>query len=190
MQGATPRSEFPKHEIHEPSVHDQDLPFPTKEVGITAGYSTFSMESLKTNVLIWGLFMCSSVRKKPRSALNNQVLGRKERATLPAQHTLPLSLQPSRAFRTPTKAALVGSFCHSDRSGHRLSRRTRRFREAHRQGGICKRQPKQQTKRGSRQCKVTTAQPSRIQQCQTLNRVALPRRTLMTTPKTLVCPTN
>ena len=30
LQGATPIPEFQKHEIHEPSIHDQDLPVPTK----------------------------------------------------------------------------------------------------------------------------------------------------------------
>ena len=31
-------------------------------LGITAGYSTFAMEAMKTNVLIWGLFMSSSMK--------------------------------------------------------------------------------------------------------------------------------
>ena len=35
--------------------------FLQKKFGITAGYSTFSMKALKTNVLIWGSFMSSSM---------------------------------------------------------------------------------------------------------------------------------
>ena len=33
-----------------------------KNLGITAGYSTFGIEAMKTNVLIWGLFMSSSMK--------------------------------------------------------------------------------------------------------------------------------
>ena len=42
-----------KYEVHKPSIHDDDISFPTKKLGSTAGYSTFSIEALKTNVLIW-----------------------------------------------------------------------------------------------------------------------------------------
>ena len=33
-----------------------------KKLGITTGYATFAMEALKTNVLIWGSFMSSSMK--------------------------------------------------------------------------------------------------------------------------------
>ena len=33
-----------------------------KKLGITAGYSTFALEALKTSVLIWGMFMSSSMK--------------------------------------------------------------------------------------------------------------------------------
>ena len=33
-----------------------------KKLGITAGYSTFALETLKTNVLISGMFMSSSMK--------------------------------------------------------------------------------------------------------------------------------
>ena len=33
-----------------------------KKLGITSGYSTFAMEATKTNVLIWGSFMSSSMK--------------------------------------------------------------------------------------------------------------------------------
>ena len=33
VRTATPWTEFSKHEVREPSVHDEDLPFLTKEVG-------------------------------------------------------------------------------------------------------------------------------------------------------------
>ena len=56
------KSRVPKHEVHEPSINDEDLPFPTKEVGITAGYSTCALGALETNVLIWRMFMSSSMK--------------------------------------------------------------------------------------------------------------------------------
>ena len=37
-------------------------PLRQKKLGITAGHSTFSMEGLKTNVLIWRMFMSSSMK--------------------------------------------------------------------------------------------------------------------------------
>ena len=36
--------------------------FLQKKFGITAGYSTFSMEALKTNLLIWWMFLSSSMK--------------------------------------------------------------------------------------------------------------------------------
>ena len=33
-----------------------------QKLGITTGYSTFTVEAIKTNVLIWGSFMCSSMK--------------------------------------------------------------------------------------------------------------------------------
>ena len=48
VRASTRRTQHSKHEIHQPSEHDEDLPFPTKEVGNYSN-STFSMEALKTN---------------------------------------------------------------------------------------------------------------------------------------------
>ena len=36
--------------------------FLQKKLGITAGYSTFSMEASQTNMLIWSMFMSSSMK--------------------------------------------------------------------------------------------------------------------------------
>ena len=58
--GSNSKNRVSKHEVHEPPIHDEDFPLLQKKLGITAGYSTFSMEALKTNVLIWRMFMSSS----------------------------------------------------------------------------------------------------------------------------------
>ena len=36
--------------------------FLQKKLGLSAGYSTFSMQASTTNVLIWGMFMSSSMK--------------------------------------------------------------------------------------------------------------------------------
>ena len=51
---------------------------------------------------------------------------------------------------------------------------------------ICKRQPRQPTHPGSKQLKGTMVQSSPIQQCQKMNRTALPHRMMMMTPNTPV----
>ena len=62
VQAAAPRTEFQIYEVHEPSLQDKDLPFSAKKLGIAEAYSTFSMATLKTKVLICGMFMASSMK--------------------------------------------------------------------------------------------------------------------------------
>ena len=63
MQGATPRPEFQnmKYTNRQHTTKTKIFQFLQNKLGITARYSTFSMEALKTKVLIWGLFMSSSI---------------------------------------------------------------------------------------------------------------------------------
>ena len=63
VQAATARTGISKYEVHELSVHDdRSSIFCKRSMGITEAYSTFSMAALKTNVLIWGMFMASSMK--------------------------------------------------------------------------------------------------------------------------------
>ena len=63
VRTATPRTVFSKYEVNKPSIHDEDIPLSYKRRwGITVRYSSFSMEALKTNVLIWRMFMSSSMK--------------------------------------------------------------------------------------------------------------------------------
>ena len=70
VQGATPRSQFQnmKHTNHQYMTSVFHLL--QKKLGITAGYSTFPMEALKTNVLIWCMFMSSSMKAAIRLGSN------------------------------------------------------------------------------------------------------------------------
>ena len=61
--GSNSKNRFSKHEIHEPSVHDEGLPFPTKEVGNYSRLLKMSVEASETNVLICGMFMSSSMKE-------------------------------------------------------------------------------------------------------------------------------
>ena len=58
MQAANSRTEFRNVQYMTEIFH-----FLLKKLEITEAYSTFSMAALKTNVLIWGMFMSSSVKK-------------------------------------------------------------------------------------------------------------------------------
>ena len=97
---------------------------------------------------------------------------------LPALHTSELSLQPRPQIldmiRSATTAGLLleqpfaGAAERSNRIGHCLLL----IQGDLPLGCICKKQPKQQTNRGSRQSKDTAALPSRSQQCQKSSRVA------------------
>ena len=60
VRAATPRTEFQNMKYTNHQYMTKVFRFVQKKLGITAGYSTFSMEALNTNVLIWGTFMCSS----------------------------------------------------------------------------------------------------------------------------------
>ena len=51
-----------KHGIHEPSMHEQDFSVSAKRLGMSASDGTFSMQAYKTNVLILGMFMSSSMQ--------------------------------------------------------------------------------------------------------------------------------
>ena len=62
MQGATPRPEFQNMKYTNHQYMTRIFQFLQKKLGITASFSTFSMEALKTNVLIWGMFMSSSMK--------------------------------------------------------------------------------------------------------------------------------
>ena len=86
VYGVTPKTTWSKSNFflqklratYEPSRHDQDLPDPKEEnLGITANNSTFSIEAFKTNVLIWRMFMSSSMwasmRLGPNYLANLQV---------------------------------------------------------------------------------------------------------------------
>ena len=62
VRAVTPRTEFQKNEVHKPSIHEEGLPFfLQKKLGITARYSTFALEASKVIVLIWRMFMSSSM---------------------------------------------------------------------------------------------------------------------------------
>ena len=71
MEGATPRSHFQniKHTNHQYMTSVFHLL--QRKLGLTAGYSTLTMEALKTNVLIWGMFMSSSMKAAIRLGSNH-----------------------------------------------------------------------------------------------------------------------
>ena len=62
VQGATPRTEFRNVQYTNRQYITKIFQFLQKKLGITAGYSTFTMEALNTHVLIWGMFMSSSMK--------------------------------------------------------------------------------------------------------------------------------
>ena len=61
-QSATPKTEFQNMRYTNHQHRTKILQFLQKKLGITAAYSTFSMEALTTNVLIWRMFMSSSMK--------------------------------------------------------------------------------------------------------------------------------
>ena len=44
--------------------------FLQKKLGIKTGYATFGMEATKTKIMMWGLFMCSSMKAAIHLVLN------------------------------------------------------------------------------------------------------------------------
>ena len=62
VQGATPRPEFQNMRYTNHSYMTKSFQFRRKKLGIITGYSTFTMEALKTNVLRWGMFMSTSMK--------------------------------------------------------------------------------------------------------------------------------
>ena len=62
VQTQTPRTEFEYMKYTNHQYMTRVFHFLHKKLGITAGHSTFSMEALKTNVLIWGMFVSSSMK--------------------------------------------------------------------------------------------------------------------------------
>ena len=61
-QAATPRTEFQNMKYTNHQYMTKIFHFLQKKLGITAGYSTFSMEALKTNVLRCRMFMSSLMK--------------------------------------------------------------------------------------------------------------------------------
>ena len=59
--GSDSKKRVSKHEVLKPYM-TKVFHFLHKKLGITAGYSTFSMETFKTNVQIWRMFMSSSMK--------------------------------------------------------------------------------------------------------------------------------
>ena len=62
LRAATPRTEFQNMKYANHQYMTKFFHFLQKKLGITAGHSTFSMEALKTNVLMWWMFMSSSTK--------------------------------------------------------------------------------------------------------------------------------
>ena len=62
VRAATPRTEFQNMKYTNHQYMTKVFHFLQKKLGITAGYSTLSMEALKTNVLTWRMFMSSSMK--------------------------------------------------------------------------------------------------------------------------------
>ena len=61
--GSNSKNGISKYEVHEPSVHDKDLPFSAKGSWETQKHTERSQwQHLKTNVLTWGMFMASSMK--------------------------------------------------------------------------------------------------------------------------------
>ena len=56
VRAVTPRTEFQNMKYTSRHI------FLQKKLGITAGYSTFAFEALKTNVMVWRMFMSSSMQ--------------------------------------------------------------------------------------------------------------------------------
>ena len=62
VRAATPRTEVQNMKYTNHQYMAKIFHFLQKKLGIVEGYSTFSMEASKTNVLIWGIFMSSSMK--------------------------------------------------------------------------------------------------------------------------------
>ena len=62
VRTVTPRTEFQNMKYTNHQYMTKVFRFMQKKLGITAGYSTFALEALKTSVLIWGMFMSSSMK--------------------------------------------------------------------------------------------------------------------------------
>ena len=62
--GSDSKNRVSKHEVHEPLVHDEDLPVPAKEVGNYSRILNIFNGSIEDkNVLIWRMFMSSSMKE-------------------------------------------------------------------------------------------------------------------------------
>ena len=62
VRAATPRTEFQNMKYTNHQYMTKIFHFLQKKLGITASYSTFLMEASKTNVLMWRMFMSSSMK--------------------------------------------------------------------------------------------------------------------------------
>ena len=62
VRAATPRTEFQNMKYANHQYMTKVFHFLQKKFGFTAGFSTFALEALKTNVLISGMFMSSSMK--------------------------------------------------------------------------------------------------------------------------------
>ena len=62
VRPATPRPEFQNRQYTNHQCMTKILHFLPKDLGITEGYSNFSMEAFKTNVFIWRMFVSSSMK--------------------------------------------------------------------------------------------------------------------------------
>ena len=60
--GGEQKDRVSKHEDHKSSLLDESFPVFAKESGNPTGYPTFAREAMKTNVLMWGSFMSSSLK--------------------------------------------------------------------------------------------------------------------------------
>ena len=71
VRAATPRREFQNMRYTNHQYMTKIFQNLQRKLGITEGYSTFSMEALKTNVLIWRKFMSSSMKAAIHLGRNN-----------------------------------------------------------------------------------------------------------------------
>ena len=62
VQAATPRTKFQNMKFTNHQFRKKIFHFLQKKLGITEAYSTFSLVALKTNALIWRLFVASSMK--------------------------------------------------------------------------------------------------------------------------------
>ena len=62
VQGATSKPEYQNMRYQNHQYMTKIFQFLQKKLGMSAGYSTFSMGAKKTNVLIWCMFMSSSMK--------------------------------------------------------------------------------------------------------------------------------